>query len=101
MLQRMRSETSQQYIVDLMRKIRAGIPGIAIRTTFIVGFPGETDAHFKTLLEFIREIKFERLGVFTYSQEEGTVAGKMGNQLSESIKQKRRKLAMAEQLKVA
>ena len=101
MLQRMRRETSQQYIVDLMRKIRSGIPGIAIRTTFIVGFPGETEAHFKTLLDFIRDTKFERLGIFTYSQEEGTVAGKMANQTRDSVKQKRRKQAMAAQLKVA
>ncbi len=101
MLQRMRRETSQEYIVELIRKIRAGIPGIAIRTTFIVGFPGETEAHFKTLLNFIRDTKFERLGVFTYSQEEGTVAGKMMNQTRDSAKQKRRKQAMAAQLKVA
>jgi ribosomal protein S12 methylthiotransferase len=101
MLERMRRETSQQYIVDLIAKIRAGIPGIAIRTTFIVGFPGETEESFNTLLQFIRETKFERLGIFTYSKEEGTRAGKMENQISDSVKQKRRKLAMAEQLKVA
>lgn len=101
MLERMRRETSQQYIVDLIAKIRAGIPGIAIRTTFIVGFPGETEEYFNTLLEFIRETKFERLGIFTYSKEEGTRARKMENQISDSVKQKRRKLAMAEQLKVA
>src|SRR6185437_5574495 len=74
MLERMRRETSQQYIVDLLKKIRAGIPGIALRTTFIVGFPGETEHCFETLLEFIREAKFERLGVFAYSREEGTRA---------------------------
>ena len=101
MLQRMRRETSQQYIVDLIKRIRAGIPGIAIRTTFIVGFPGETEKHFQTLLDFIRDTKFERLGIFTYSQEEGTVAGKMTDQVPDAVKQKRRKLAMAEQLKVA
>ena len=78
MLERMRRETSQQYIVDLIQKIRAGIPGIALRTTFIVGFPGETEESFETLLDFIRETKFERLGVFTYSQEDGTRAGKNG-----------------------
>ena len=78
MLQRMRRETSQQYIVDLIRKIRAGVPGIALRTTFIVGFPGETEASFNALLDFIRETKFERLGVFTYSKEDGTLAGKNG-----------------------
>src|SRR5205814_3647087 len=74
MLERMRRETSQQYIVDLIKKIRAGIPGIALRTTFIVGFPGETEMYFQTLLDFIHETKFERLGVFTYSQEESTRA---------------------------
>jgi ribosomal protein S12 methylthiotransferase len=101
MLERMRRETSQQYIVDLMTKIRAGIPGIAIRTTFIVGFPGETEASFNTLLDFIRETKFERLGIFTYSKEDGTRAGAMAGQLTDKVKQKRRELAMAAQHKVA
>src|SRR6202000_2359437 len=72
MLERMRRETSQQYIVDLVKRIRAGIPGIALRTTFIVGFPGETTADVDELCEFVRETEFERLGVFRYSQEEGT-----------------------------
>jgi ribosomal protein S12 methylthiotransferase len=75
MLERMRRETSKQYIVDLLKRIRAGVPGIALRTTFIVGFPGETEASFKDLLEFIEETKFERLGVFAYSKEDGTRAG--------------------------
>jgi ribosomal protein S12 methylthiotransferase len=101
MLERMRRETSQQYIVDLIKKIRAGIPGIALRTTFIVGFPGETEASFQTLLDFVRETKFERLGVFTYSQEDGTLAGKMAGQISDKVKQKRRELVMAAQHKVA
>jgi len=101
MLERMRRETSGPYIVDLIHRIRAGIPGIALRTTFIVGFPGETEACFQTLLDFIRRTKFERLGVFTYSREEGTRAAKMENQLPDRIKRQRRDLAMAEQLKVA
>jgi ribosomal protein S12 methylthiotransferase len=101
MLERMRRETSQQYIVDLLKNIRAGIPGIALRTTFIVGFPGETEAYFQSLLEFIRATKFERLGVFSYSQEEGTRAGQMAGQLSDSVKQKRRQLAMAAQHEIA
>jgi ribosomal protein S12 methylthiotransferase len=101
MLERMRRETSQQYIVDLIKKIRAGIPGIALRTTFIVGFPGETEASFQTLLDFVRETKFERLGVFTYSQEDGTLAGKMAGQISDKVKQKRRELVMAAQHKIA
>ena len=101
MLERMRRETSQQYIEKLVARIRAGIPGIALRTTFIVGFPGETEEYFNTLLKFISDTRFERLGVFTYSQEEGTRAGKMEGQLPESVKQQRRKQAMAEQWRVA
>ncbi len=101
MLERMRRETSRQYIVDLIRKIRAGVPGIALRTTFIIGFPGETEACFEELLDFIRETKFERLGVFTYSKEDGTRAGAMTGQIPDKVKQKRRKVAMAEQHKIA
>ncbi len=101
MLTRMRRETSGQYIRDLIAKIRAGIPGIAIRTTFIVGFPGETETHFKTLLRFIEETRFERLGVFAYSKEDGTIAGKMEKQLTPRLRQKRRDLAMAAQHQVA
>ena len=101
MLERMRRETSQQYIVDLIDKIRAGVPGIALRTTFIVGFPGETEASFNTLLDFIRETRFERLGVFTYSKEDGTRAGAMAGQIPDKVKQQRRKLAMAAQHKIA
>jgi len=101
MLERMRRETSQQYIVDLIKRIRAGVPGIALRTTFIVGFPGETEASFNTLLDFIRESKFERLGVFAYSKEDGTRAGAMSGQIPGKMKQKRRELAMAAQHKVA
>jgi ribosomal protein S12 methylthiotransferase len=101
MLERMRRETSGQYIRDLIAKIRAGIPGIAIRTTFIVGFPGETEEHANTLLDFIHETKFERLGLFSYSKEDGTRAGAMEQQLTPKQKQKRHERAMAEQHKVA
>lgn len=101
MLARMRRETSGQYIRDLIARIRAGVPGITLRTTFIVGFPGETAAAFATLLDFIRETKFERLGIFAYSQEEGTIAGKMASQLTDKVKQRRREQAMAAQHEVA
>ncbi|HTV40934.1 MAG TPA: 30S ribosomal protein S12 methylthiotransferase RimO [Candidatus Sulfotelmatobacter sp.] len=101
MLERMRRETSQQYICDLIRRIRAGVPGIALRTTFIVGFPGETERYFETLLDFIHDVKFERLGVFVYSREEGTRAGAMAGQIPDQVKQQRRKIAMAEQRKIA
>ena len=101
MLERMRRETSRQYIVDLLGKIRAGVPGITLRTTFIVGFPGETEACFQELLAFIRGTRFERLGVFAYSKEEGTRAGAMAGQIPHATKQKRRGLAMAAQHEVA
>jgi len=101
MLERMRRETSRQYIVDLLARLRAGVPGIALRTTFIVGFPGETEACFEELLAFIRATRFERLGVFTYSREDGTRAGAMSGQIPDKVKQRRRELAMAAQHKVA
>ena len=101
MLARMRRETSGQYIRELIARIRVGVPGIVLRTTFIVGFPGETAAAFDTLLDFIRETKFERLGIFAYSQEDGTIAGKMASQLTDKVKQRRREQAMAAQHEVA
>jgi len=101
LLERMRRETSRAYIEDLIRRIRAGVPGIALRTTFIVGFPGETETSFHALLDFIRATKFERLGVFAYSKEDGTRAGAMAGQLSDKVKQKRRELAMSAQRQVA
>ena len=101
MLERMRRETSREYIVELLRRIRLGVPGIALRTTFIVGFPGETEEYFESLLDFIRETKFERLGVFAYSQEEGTRAGKMAGQLPDKVKRLRRNRAMGVQHEIA
>jgi ribosomal protein S12 methylthiotransferase len=101
MLGRMQRETSGGYIRDLIRRIRAGIPGIAIRTTFIVGFPGETEADVDELGAFIRETKFERLGVFRYSQEEGTRAAKMDEQIPAKVKEARWHRLMALQREVA
>jgi ribosomal protein S12 methylthiotransferase len=101
MLERMRRETTRRHIVDLLARIRAGIPGIALRTTFIVGFPGETQACFDTLLDFIRETRFERLGVFAYSREDGTRAGAMSGQIPDAVKKRRRDQAMAAQHEVA
>jgi len=100
-LEEMRRRTPPQHITDLLRRIRARIPGIVLRTTFIVGFPGETDAHFKTLLEFIRTTRFERMGVFAYSPEKGTAAGRMPKQVPEPIRQRRRDRAMAVQKEIA
>ena len=101
MLERMRRETDGQYIRDLIVRIREGIPGIAIRTTFIIGFPGETEKRFETLLDFIRATKFERLGVFAYSKEDGTRAGGMRGQIPVETKNARCAEAMAAQCKIA
>jgi ribosomal protein S12 methylthiotransferase len=101
MLSRMRRETSRQHIEDLMHKLRAGIPGVTLRTTFIVGFPGESDAEFETLLDFIRRTRFERLGIFKYSQEEGSRAAKMPRQIPTTIKNARHRAAMSVQRTIA
>jgi len=101
MLTAMRRETSGDHIRDLLRRMRAGIPGLGIRTTFIVGFPGETEEDFEELLEFIREFRFERAGVFQYSKEEGTRAGKMDGQLHHMTRKSRWSRAMAELQRIA
>jgi ribosomal protein S12 methylthiotransferase len=101
MLDVMRRETSSEHIENLIARIRAGIPGITVRTTFIVGFPGETDAEFEYLLDFIRRTRFERLGIFTYSQEEGSRAAKMSDQVPLKTKQSRYRKAMKLQQQIA
>ena len=101
MLGLMRRETSRQHIEDLIVRMREGIPGLAIRTTFITGFPGETNEHFESLLEFIERVRFERLGVFKYSQEEGSRAAKMDGQIPASVKNKRHARAMKLQQRIA
>src|SRR5271154_5440900 len=101
MLDAMRRETSAQHIRDLIKRIRAGIPGITLRTTFIAGFPGETAEDFETLLQFIEETRFERLGVFKYSREDGTRAAKREGHLTARTKEARWKKAMALQRRIA
>ena len=101
MLKSMRRETSREHIEDLISRLRAGIPGLGLRTTFIVGFPGETEEHFEALLEFIETTKFERLGVFNYSQEDGSRAAKMASQVPARVKNRRHREAMKLQQKIA
>jgi ribosomal protein S12 methylthiotransferase len=101
MLGRMRRETSRAHIEDLIGRLRAGIPGVALRTTFIVGFPGETEEAFSSLLEFIERTRFERLGVFKYSQEEGSRAAKMPGQIPARVKNERYRKAMIVQQRIA
>jgi len=101
MLQTMRRETSREHIEHLLDRLRSGIPDIAIRTTFIVGFPGETEEHFQSLIEFMETRRFERLGVFLYSQEEGSRAAKMENQIPSRTKNRRFREAMKLQQRIA
>jgi ribosomal protein S12 methylthiotransferase len=101
MLLGMRRETSRRHIEDLIASLRAGIPGLALRTTFIVGFPGETDEHFQSLLDFIEAVRFERLGVFTYSREDTSRAAKLPDQVPAKVKQSRFRKAMRLQQRIA
>ncbi len=101
MLTAMKRVTSGGYIRDLLRRMRAGIPGLGIRTTFIVGFPGETEEDFQELLEFIREFRFERAGVFQYSKEEGTRANKMDGHIHHATRKSRWSRAMVELQRIA
>jgi len=101
MLQLMRRETNREWIVNLIRDLRSGWPGVCIRTTFIVGFPGETNEHFRSLLDFIEEVRFERLGVFEYSQEEGTLAAKMQPQVPPRLRRQRWEQAMELQQRIS
>jgi ribosomal protein S12 methylthiotransferase len=100
-LKRMQRRVNREKTVELLHKLRAGWPGLSMRTTFIVGFPGETDEQFAELLSFIDEAKFERAGVFTYSVEEGTPATRLDGHLPEELKQERRDRLMEAQQKVA
>src|SRR5216110_3733137 len=101
MLRRMQRETSRARIENLIEKLRAGIPDLALRTTFIVGFPGEPEAEFESLLEFIVRVRFERLGIFKYSREEGSRAAKMPGQIPAKLKNERHRRAMTLQQKIA
>lgn len=92
---------TREEVETLLAKLRKRIPGIVIRTTFIVGFPGETDADFEELKEFVEQQRFENAGVFAYSQEEGTVAGSMPNQIPDEIKQERYHELMALQAQIS
>src|SRR5216117_3837409 len=101
MLGRMRRETSRAHIENLIHRLRTGVPGVTFRTTFIVGFPRETDGEFASLLDFIRRIRFERLGIFKYSQEEDSRAAKMQRQIPAKIKNARYRAAMLLQQQIA
>lgn len=100
-LKSMRRGATQESTRRLIRKLRARIPDLAIRTTFIVGFPGETEKEFQELLSFMEEAHFERLGIFTYSREEGSFAAGLPGQIPERVKRKRLEEGMLLQQKIA
>jgi ribosomal protein S12 methylthiotransferase len=100
-LKRMKRRSGEEQIRTLIAKLRQEIPDIAIRTSLIVGFPGETPEDFKKLLQFVEETRFDRLGVFCYSREEGTPAADMPDQVSERVKRERHKKLMRTQARVS
>lgn len=101
MLRAMRRERSGDALRKLLDRIRARIPGVVLRTSFIVGFPGETDAAFERLQDFVRDEEFDRVGVFTYSREENTSAYDLPDQLPERVKRARRAELMAQQSQIS
>ena len=100
-LKAMRLRSTEESIKNTIGRLKSAIPDIHIRTTLIVGFPGETEEDFETLLDFVEEMRFARLGVFAYSQEENTEAGEMENQIDEEIKQERLDAIMRRQLDIS
>ena len=100
-LKRMGRRTSKAQLVGIVEKLRREIPGIALRTTLITGFPGETQEQHEELMEFVDEMEFDRLGVFTYSPEEDTPAANMPNQIDEEVKEGRQAELMELQQEIA
>jgi ribosomal protein S12 methylthiotransferase len=101
MLKRMQRRVNRAATEDLLGRLRAALPGLTLRTTFIVGFPGETEAEFEELVEFVTATRFERAGVFTYSYEPDTPATRLDGHLPEEVKQERRARLMESQQAVA
>ena len=100
-LRRMNRKGDKSSLMALIEKIRKEVPGVTLRTTLITGFPGETDEQFCELHEFVKEARFDRLGCFTYSAEEGTIAALMENQIDEQVKTDRMEHIMESQMDIA
>ncbi len=96
-LKTMNRKGSKEYLTNLISKLRTAIPDITLRSTFIAGFPGETDEQFEELAKFAKEVKFQRLGCFAYSQEDNTPAAKLPNQIDDEIKNHRAEIIMEQQ----
>jgi len=101
MLKRMRRPANMEWVQRTIAKMRAALPGLAMRSTFIVGYPGETEAEFKTLLDFIEEIRFDRLGVFTFSFEQGTASEPLGDPIPQEVKDEREDRLMQLQQRIS
>lgn len=97
-LRRMNRHGDRETLTALVNKIRSAVPGITLRTTLITGFPGETEEQFEELCEFVKEMRFERLGCFAYSAEEGTAAAQMDGQVSLKLRERRAEIIMEEQM---
>ena len=100
-LKRMGRRTNKKELISIVEKLRKEIPDICLRTTLISGFPGETQEQHEELLAFVKQLRFDRLGVFTYSPEEGTPAASFADQVPEEVKQQRRNEIMEAQQKIA
>lgn len=100
-LKRMNRRGTKELVIDNINKLRNNMPDIALRTSIIVGFPGETEEEFAELADFVKEIKFDKLGVFRYSQEEGTPAANLKEQIPEEVKLEREKVLMSLQQKIS
>ncbi|MEE1038008.1 MAG: radical SAM protein, partial [Eubacterium sp.] len=100
-LKAMKRRSTRNSIMSTVERLRTAMPDIAIRTTLIVGFPGETEEDFDGLYDFVEDTRFNRLGVFAYSQEEGTEAAEMENQIDEEIKEARKDAIMRQQMLIS
>ena len=97
----MKRRSTEKSILSTIERLRTAIPNIHIRTTLIVGFPGETEEDYEKLVDFVEKVEFDRLGVFAYSQEENTVAGEMENQIDEEVKAERLDAIMRRQVDIS
>jgi ribosomal protein S12 methylthiotransferase len=100
-LRRMNRHGGKALIMDAIKRLREGVPGIILRTTAMVGFPGESEEDFTELCEFVKSVRFDRFGAFTFSPEEGTAAAEMDGQIDEQVKQDRYDILMQTQLTVS
>ena len=99
-LKAMNRRGDRQSLTALMKKIREKVPGVVLRTTLIAGFPGETEEDFPELAEFVKDVKFERMGCFAYSQEEGTAAAELPDQVEDETKERRAEILMDDQMNI-